>query len=81
MTVDDKQRLDRTLGPWLFVILRPLAQVAGKLLRRDHSGAPRGKIVFIKIMGGGSPRAIDPAAPNELRALKELVCDTGKLLP
>lgn len=54
MTVDDKQRLDRTLGPWLFVILRPLAQVAGKLLRRDHSGAPRGKIVFIKIMGGGS---------------------------
>lgn len=54
MTVEDKQRLDRILGPWLVVILRPLAQLAGKLLRRDHQSGPRGEIAFIKLMGGGS---------------------------
>lgn len=54
MTVADKQRVDRILGPWLVVLLRPLAQLAGKLLGRDHSSAPRGEIVFIKLLGGGS---------------------------
>jgi ADP-heptose:LPS heptosyltransferase len=54
MTVADKQRVDRFLGPWLVVLLRPLAQLAGKLLGRDHSSAPRGEIVFIKLLGGGS---------------------------
>jgi ADP-heptose:LPS heptosyltransferase len=54
MTVDDKQWLDRILGPWLLVILRPLAQIAGKIMRRDHASAPCGEIVFIKLMGGGS---------------------------
>ena len=54
MTVDDKQRLDRLLGAWLLVVLRPLAQLAGKLMRRDHASAPRGEIVFVKLMGGGS---------------------------
>lgn len=54
MTVADKQRVDRILGPWLVVLLRPLAQLAGKLLGRDHSSAPRGEIVYIKLLGGGS---------------------------
>ena len=54
MTVADKQRVDRIFGPWLVVLLRPLAQLAGKLLGRDHSSAPRGEIVFIKLLGGGS---------------------------
>jgi len=54
MTVADKQRVDRIFGPWLIVLLRPLAQLAGKLLGRDHSSAPRGEIVFIKLLGGGS---------------------------
>jgi ADP-heptose:LPS heptosyltransferase len=54
MTIADKQRVDRILGPWLVVLLRPLAQLAGKLLGRDHSSAPRGEIVFIKLLGGGS---------------------------
>jgi ADP-heptose:LPS heptosyltransferase len=54
MTIDDKQRLDRILGAWLLVVLRPLAQLAGKFMRRDHASAPRGEIVFIKVMGGGS---------------------------
>jgi ADP-heptose:LPS heptosyltransferase len=54
MTVDDKQRLDRILGAWLLVVLRPLAQLAGKLMRRDHATEPRGEIVFVKLLGGGS---------------------------
>lgn len=54
MTVEDKQRIDRILGPWLLVLLRPLVQLAGKILRRDHTTAPQGEIVFIKLLGGGS---------------------------
>src|SRR3954454_20287275 len=54
MTVADKQRVDRIFGPWLVLLLRPLAQLAGKLLGRDHSATPRGEIVFIKLLGGGS---------------------------
>src|SRR5205085_4914309 len=49
-----KQWVDRILGPWLLVLLRPLVQLAGKILKRDHSTTPRGEIVFIKILGGGS---------------------------
>lgn len=54
MTVADKQRVDRIFGPWLVLLLRPLAQLAGKLLGRDHDATPRGEIVFIKLLGGGS---------------------------
>ena len=54
MTVEDKQRVDRILGPWLLVLLRPFVRLAGKILRRDHSTTPRGEIVFIKLLGGGS---------------------------
>jgi ADP-heptose:LPS heptosyltransferase len=54
MTVQDKQRIDRILGPWLLVMLRPFVRLAGKTLRRDHSTTPRGEIVFIKLLGGGS---------------------------
>lgn len=54
MTVDDKQRIDRWLGPWLLFVLRPLAQLTGRLMRRDHGTVPRGEIVFLKLMGGGS---------------------------
>jgi len=54
MTVEDKQRIDRIFGPWLLLALRPLVRIAGILLRRDHTNAPQGEIVFIKLMGGGS---------------------------
>jgi len=54
MTVEDKQRIDRWLGAWLLVLLRPMAQLAGRVLRRDHAPDPRGAIVFVKLMGGGS---------------------------
>lgn len=78
MTVDDKQRLDRILGAWLLVILRPLAQLAGKLMGRDHASAPRGEIVFVKLMGGGSLLIALPALLGVRRRFPErtltLVC-------
>ena len=46
MTVDQKQRIDRWLGAWLLVVLRPLAQLAGALLRRDHRSNPRGGLCW-----------------------------------
>lgn len=61
MTVDEKQRVDRILGAWLLVPMRPLVRIAGKLLRRDHSSTPRGEIVFIKLLGGGSVLIALPA--------------------
>ena len=54
MTIEQKQRLDRILGSWLLFLLRPLAQLAGRIFRRDHSTELGGEIVFIKILGGGS---------------------------
>ena len=54
MTVQDKQRIDRIFGPWLLLALRPFVRLAGRILRRDHTNAPQGEIVFIKLMGGGS---------------------------
>jgi ADP-heptose:LPS heptosyltransferase len=54
MTIDDKQTLDRWLGAWLLVTLRPLARLLGKILRRDHRITATGELVFIKLLGGGS---------------------------
>lgn len=54
MTIEDKQRLDRILGAWLVFLLRPLAQLVGKIMRREHASTPRGEIVFVKLLGGGS---------------------------
>ena len=78
MTIEDKQRLDRILGPWLLIMLRPLVQLAGKLMRRDHASAPRGEIVFIKLLGGGSLLIALPSLLGVRRTLQQcqltLVC-------
>jgi ADP-heptose:LPS heptosyltransferase len=54
MRIEQKQLLDRLLGGWLLVLLRPIAQAIGKALGRNHGVVPRGEIVFIKMVGGGS---------------------------
>jgi len=78
VTVDQKQRIDRWVGAWLLVVLRPLAQLAGAFLRRDHASDPRGEIVFIKMMGGGSLLIALPALLGVRRTFPErtltLVC-------
>jgi ADP-heptose:LPS heptosyltransferase len=81
MTVDAKQRLDRILGAWLLIVLRPLAQAAGKLMRRDHTRTPRGEIVLIKLLGGGSLLIALPALLGLCRRFPDLpltiVCGSG----
>ena len=54
MRIEAKQRLDRTLGSCLLLLLRPLVRAMGLLLRRDHAPTAQGEIVVIKMVGGGS---------------------------
>jgi ADP-heptose:LPS heptosyltransferase len=49
-----KRKLDSLLGVPLLFLLKPLVRTAGVLMRRDHSIQPRGRIVFLKLLGGGS---------------------------
>jgi ADP-heptose:LPS heptosyltransferase len=72
MKIGDKQRVDRLLGPGLVLILRPLAQLAGRFLRRDHTSTPRGEIVFIKLLGGGSLLIALPALLGVRRRFPDL---------
>lgn len=72
MTVEDKQRFDRFFGPGLLVLLRPFVQFAGKILHRDHSTTPRGEIVFVKLLGGGSLLIALPALLGVRRRFPEL---------
>lgn len=54
MKLRAKQRLDAGLGGAAIFILKPLARLLGMLLRRDHDIQPRGDIVIVKMLGGGS---------------------------
>ena len=72
MTVEDKQRFDRIFGPVLLVLLRPFVRLAGKILHRDHTTIPRGEIVFVKLLGGGSLLIALPALLGVRRQFPEL---------
>ena len=54
MKLRAKQRLDAGLGGTAIFILKPLARLLGMLMRRDHDIQPRGDIVIVKMLGGGS---------------------------
>jgi len=54
MNLRAKQRLDAALGSTATFILKPLARLLGMLLKRDHDIRPRGDIVIVKMLGGGS---------------------------
>jgi ADP-heptose:LPS heptosyltransferase len=81
MTIDDKQTLDRWLGAWLLVALRPVSKLLGKLLRRDHRITATGEVVFIKLLGGGSLLIALPALLGVRRRFPgralTLVCGRG----
>ncbi len=72
MTVEDKQRIDRIMGPPVLLALRPFVLLAGKILRRDHTTRPQGEIVFIKLMGGGSLLIALPALLGVRRRFPDL---------
>lgn len=54
MTDADKQRLDRTLGSLLLLLLRAPVIALGKVLGRDHAPEVRGDLLVLKMQGGGS---------------------------
>ena len=54
MDLQSERALDRIVGMPLLMLLKPMAMAAGKLARRDHALEPRGRIMVIKMLGGGS---------------------------
>lgn len=54
MTLEAKKWLDYVVGTLLLLLLKPPCVLAGHILRRDHTCAPRGTILVIKMQGGGS---------------------------
>jgi len=54
MDLKRKQLLDRLLGRFLMLWLRPTVQFLGFILRRDHKLELRDRVAVIKMMGGGS---------------------------
>src|SRR5512139_3154974 len=67
-----QKRLDTTLGVPLLAALKPLVVGLGWLLGRDHSLEPRGRILVIKMLGGGSLVLALPALLGLRRAHPEL---------
>jgi len=63
-----RKRLDYTLGGALIALAKPLVFAAGRILRRDHDPRPRGRIVVIKMLGGGSMVLAGPALLGIRRA-------------
>ncbi len=54
MNLRQRKKIDLLLGGSLVALLKPFVFLTGFLLRRDHEKSVRGRIVFIKMLGGGS---------------------------
>lgn len=54
MNLKKKKLIDYYLGGNLIIILKPIFLLVGSILKRDHYPIPRGDIVVMKILGGGS---------------------------
>jgi ADP-heptose:LPS heptosyltransferase len=66
-----RKLLDYYLGGTLIAFTKPLVALAGRLLRRDHDPRPRGSIVVVKMLGGGSLILAGPALLGIKRAYPE----------
>jgi ADP-heptose:LPS heptosyltransferase len=79
-----KQRLDACAGGLAILLLKPLARLLGILLHRDHDIQPKGDIVILKMLGGGSLVLAYPALLGLKKSYPEqklrLVC-TGATRP
>jgi ADP-heptose:LPS heptosyltransferase len=62
------KRLDYFVGGALIALARPFVLLTARLLRRDHDPRPRGSIVVVKLMGGGSLLLAAPALLGIKRA-------------
>jgi ADP-heptose:LPS heptosyltransferase len=56
----------------LIVLAKPFAKLVGLILRRDHDPRPRGEILVIKLLGGGSLVLAAPALLGIKRAYPAL---------
>jgi ADP-heptose:LPS heptosyltransferase len=54
MKLRRKELIDYYLGGFFITILKPVFILVGTLLGRDHAAQPRGDIVIMKMLGGGS---------------------------
>ncbi|MCB4756386.1 MAG: glycosyltransferase family 9 protein [Elusimicrobia bacterium] len=54
MQLKAKKIIDYYAGGLLIFLIKPVVILLGKLLKRDHSPTPQGRIVFLKLVGGGS---------------------------
>ncbi len=84
MDLRKKQLIDYYLGDFLTILLKPFFILAGKLLRRDHCLSPRGDIVVLKLLGGGSLIIAMPALlsiRNKFPDKKINLITTPALLP
>ena len=68
MKLASMKRLDYFAGGALIALARPFVLLAARLLRRDHDPRPRGAIVVVKLMGGGSLLLAGPALLGIKRA-------------
>lgn len=61
MKLTTTKRLDYFVGGALIALARPFVLLLGRLLRRDHDPRPRGSILVLKLLGGGSLVQAGPA--------------------
>ena len=76
MQLQRKKRLDLFLGGITIFFLKPFVVLIGKVLRRSHELQPRGRVLVMKLIGGGSLLLAYPA----LIALKEKLAGRGQLI-
>ncbi len=68
MTLSARKLLDYYLGGALIAFAKPVVMLLGRVLRRDHDPRPRGTIVVLKMLGGGSLVLAAPALLGIKRA-------------
>ncbi|MCX6118623.1 MAG: hypothetical protein NT027_13865 [Proteobacteria bacterium] len=61
MDIKKIQIIDYYIGNSMYFFIRPVTQLLGKILRRNHDILPRRDMLFIKIVGGGSVVLAYPA--------------------
>ncbi len=75
MKLNHKKQIDLLLGGVAVFLLKPLVIIMGRLLRRPHDLQLNGRILVMKLVGGGSLVLAYPA----LLALKEKMQGQGEL--
>lgn len=54
MNLDRRKTFDYYVGGSLILAIKPIVTLLGRILHRDHDIQPRGRVVFTKMLGGGT---------------------------